>query len=844
MTILAIDRYFVGEPNIVGIVTDDTLATITTPGYWAEPSIVASIAAIQNGSFAMTATDLVLMYYATNQIGIFQFNPVTNTFLDIATSSGGGEVTPQEVQQSAFNVGNDTGTADHYIVDLDPAVTTYTDGLLVAFNPANTSTATTPDININGVGVTPIRLNGGLSAMAAGDIMKDTICYLQYSFAMNAFVCLSPIVSYANAGDVVAGQRYWFSADSGSAANDYVADIPLIVDNYNNLNLDPMILSLRNIAHSNTGASTLTITGDGNPPFNILSPTGAALTGGEITAGNSYFFFFDGTNYLLLNPANGGGGGGVTAAQVQQSAFNFGIDSGTSTAYAVTLTPAISAYTDGLLVAFLPTNTNTSITPTLDVNGKGAKQIFAPTDGFVFVGLGDISTSSLCYVQYDATRNGFVLLDPPVSTTNAAQVLSGTNYWNAFDEGSAANDYVVTLDQFSAFAPLGLEPLFIVMTATTHSNTGASTMTITDDVLGPWQIVDPKGNALVGGEILLGKSYMFYFNQTAYVLLNPSSTTGVTAQQVQQAAFNTGTDSGAADAYAVALSPAISSYTDGLLVSFVPANSSTTIHPTLNINGVGAVDIWIVNGNSSKLAAGDIQAGLGAYFIYMGGIFILLNPCKSYANMAELVLGTDYWTSADSGVAANTYIATINNSLFYAGQSIDPLFVVLQNLANTNNAASTLLIQGSGSAPYDIVTSDNAPLVGGEMIAGRSYYLYLNQFSGKYVLLNPSVITSFITAPAASSASAITLGSAFQNTLGYDAVFVVYLSITAATAADIVLGVDNNNAPTTQTIMSGITVAAQDLVSVPIYIPNGYYCLLDTTGVITLTISGQIAMPV
>ncbi len=103
---------------------------------------------------------------------------------------------------------------------------------------------------------------------------------------------------------------------------------------------------------------------------------------------------------------------------------------------------------------------------------------------------------------------------------------------------------------------------------------------------------------------------------------------------------------------------------------------------------------------------------------------------------------------------------------------------------------------------------------------------------------------SLITAPAVSSSSSLIVGTAYQNTLGYDVVITVYLAISAATAADILLGVGPTNTPTQQTIISGLTLASLGVVPVNIYLPNNYYALLSTSGTITQTISGQLAMPV
>ena len=55
----------------------------------------------------------------------------------------------------------------------------------------------------------------------------------------------------------------------------------------------------------------------------------------------------------------------VTPQQIQQSAINVGIDSGAADAYVVTLSPPVSALTDGLLVQFVPLNNNLTGSPTL-----------------------------------------------------------------------------------------------------------------------------------------------------------------------------------------------------------------------------------------------------------------------------------------------------------------------------------------------------------------------------------------------------------------------------------------------------------------------------------------------
>ena len=103
---------------------------------------------------------------------------------------------------------------------------------------------------------------------------------------------------------------------------------------------------------------------------------------------------------------------------------------------------------------------------------------------------------------------------------------------------------------------------------------------------------------------------------------------------------------------------------------------------------------------------------------------------------------------------------------------------------------------------------------------------------------------AIVSSPPASGSSTLAVGSAYQNTLGYDVVLTVYVAVSAATTASILLGVGPTNTPTQQTIVSGLTLAALNIIPVTIYLPYQYYALLSTSGTITQTISGQQVMPV
>lgn len=77
-----------------------------------------------------------------------------------------------------------------------------------------------------------------------------------------------------------------------------------------------------------------------------------------------------------------------------------------------------------------------------------------------------------------------------------------------------------------------------------------------------------------------------------------------------------GTSTGSADAYAVSPSPAVTSYTDGLQVTFI-SNFENSGASTLNVSSLGAKAIKTVTG--SDLSAADIASGQLVNVIYIDG---------------------------------------------------------------------------------------------------------------------------------------------------------------------------------------------------------------------------------
>jgi len=79
----------------------------------------------------------------------------------------------------------------------------------------------------------------------------------------------------------------------------------------------------------------------------------------------------------------------------------------------------------------------------------------------------------------------------------------------------------------------------------------------------------------------------------------------VTIADLQKGTHVTAVDTGAANAYVVALSPAVAALANGMEISFTPANSNTGAS-TITVNGLAAVPI--VGGALSALQGGEIVA--------------------------------------------------------------------------------------------------------------------------------------------------------------------------------------------------------------------------------------------
>lgn len=166
------------------------------------------------------------------------------------------------------------------------------------------------------------------------------------------------------------------------------------------------------------------------------------------------------------------------------------------------------------------------------------------------------------------------------------------------------------------------------------------------------------------------------------------------------------TDTGTANAYAVALVPAATAYTGGMTVRFKVANANTGAS-TLNVNGIGAGTIK--NESGGDLMPGDLLANQIAELVHDGTNFRLQSPSRVSLSSAQYAAATG---------SANAYTAAISPApaAYFAGLTVR--FKVVASNTGTSTltvnalAAGTIKKPSGGNlVPGDLVVNQIAEVV-------------------------------------------------------------------------------------------------------------------------------------
>jgi len=158
----------------------------------------------------------------------------------------------------------------------------------------------------------------------------------------------------------------------------------------------------------------------------------------------------------------------VTQTGLQNSAEQYAVATGAGTAYLVTLSPTPTAYAAGLTVRFKSPAANIGTTPTLNVNGLGAKNI-VKLNGSTSPAVSDIANGQVITVTYDGTN--FQMESPSAQTTMRGIFTNGFAQKNIADASTTQ-----TIAHGLGFIPKNIR-LFIT-SAATGNTTPAGMLTV------------------------------------------------------------------------------------------------------------------------------------------------------------------------------------------------------------------------------------------------------------------------------------------------------------------------------------------------------------------------------
>lgn len=430
----------------------------------------------------------------------------------------------------------------------------------------------------------------------------------------------------------------------------------------------------------------------------------------------------------------------VQLIALQQQAGNYASASLGNNSITVTLSTVPAAYTAGLTVRFKKNGNSNTIAATLNVNGLGAIPIVH--QDLTATVAGDLPANGVFTVVYDATSTNFVLQGASAGVSLTQLQQQSGNF--GADTSGTANALVVTLSPAPAsLTAIKDAPIRVLKSALV--NTGTSSLTLNGFATTP--IIWANGASLGPGDLPASSTFTVSYDGSNFIMQSPTAPAtpaGVTATQLQQQQGNAGTDSGTANALVVTLSPAPASLAAmaDAPIRILKSGAANTGAATLALNGFTATPI--VWGDGSALGAGDLPAGSLFTVLYDGTTNFVMQSVPFLPPMFSDIQTQAGNYVADTGSAANTYVATLSPVLtsLVVGMPVRVL------IAHSNTGTSTLNVNGLGAVAIKTVGANN--LLPGQLLFGQIAEF---EYTGSYFQLqNPyanfnSAANGFTTVP-------------------------------------------------------------------------------------------------
>jgi hypothetical protein len=235
--------------------------------------------------------------------------------------------------------------------------------------------------------------------------------------------------------------------------------------------------------------------------------------------------------------------------------------------------------------------------------------------------------------------------------------------------------------------------------------------------------VRPDGSIPMTGNLNLGS------NKVVSLGNGTARADAITVGQVQDSTpLWGGTTGGTATAYTITLSPAITAYAAGQRFMFIANAANTSGGPTLNVNGVGARNMFLKS-TGAALPIGYIRNGELYEAVYDGTQF------RITSSSAELQSGLLTYIGQSSGTAN---AITLTPSPAITNSSYTGLFglYTFAKDASTNTDACTINVSGLGA--INLLDREGVALKAGMLQDSRLYNVYFN--GNLAYLLNPSSV--------------------------------------------------------------------------------------------------------
>lgn len=207
----------------------------------------------------------------------------------------------------------------------------------------------------------------------------------------------------------------------------------------------------------------------------------------------------------------------LLSESVRNQSILFGVATGSGATYAVTLTPAPTAYGAGMVVRFRA-NANSSAGPNINVNTIGAIPLVTAAN--VALGANAIVSGQIVECVYDAVNSNFQVTfgAPVVPAQLSVSTLQGLYQYAG--SSFASNTYAVTLSPAATAYTAGMVVRFLAAAANVPDGSGHSYVNVNG--LGAQKIFTAGGVDLLAGGIANGAMVEVVYNGTNFQLMTIS----------------------------------------------------------------------------------------------------------------------------------------------------------------------------------------------------------------------------------------------------------------------------------------------------------------------------------